>query len=1232
MINQAFIFLLFTITCNIISGLEPEQSPHTFLFCLKPELQPLEISLNRNRLSVGLEELDDFFQSQDVVKIEPWIKHATEIDRDGDIYLNRIYRVYLNENELGRTEQTILSIQEIPYILYAEPEYIHRLFYEPNDLKYSNQCSLNAVKADLAWDYWDIPNEFPGDKNILLASVDTGVDYTHPDLIENIWVNQGEIPDIIFEIGVDTNNDGEISSIEISEFMATQVDLNNDGEINLQDAFTNGSPFLDGVDNDSNGYTDDIIGWDASGKSGTSDSDPYPKTGVQNASEWAHGTHVAGILAASTDNVIGMASTVFNGKILSVKCSKEIKNNNEDILEPMIDNGYAGITYAAKAACPNPQEECQTRTIINCSWGGGNGNSISEKTAVNNAFNTYGAIVVAAAGNGNEDTNQEEYAEHFPASYDNVVSVCPVNCNGKWDKWATYHTTVDLVAPGDNIYSTIIGGGYQSWDGSSMASPNAASVMGLLWSYYPEWSNQNIIEQIQLSADSSIYDDDMNPDYIDCNGNEGEYCLGAGMVDAHKAIGMGFFPYIQTGGYEFIEIVGDGDGIINPGETGLLTIYLRNVPGWADAENIEAELLTDNSGVIIHDGSAVYGGINSGDSLMNVNDTYKIIISSDIELGNISFTLNIIGNSAEHDYHQEIDYPDIEVSLNQAGFPISTAEIRSSPLVIDLDGDGNKEIIFGDKGNSIHIYNFDGTELENDTYPFNTGSQIWGSAAAADLDGDGFTDFVITSKSKHLYIFDKNGLKIDYNANKFLTGSPAIGNLDDDSELEVVFSGYSSNNQLFVINSDGSDLASFPLLIGEKTKAGVALADFNGNGKDDIVLGTDDDNIYLIYDDATIAPGFPYTVGDKIQSAPSIAEIDGEKVIFFGSIDNSFYAINSDASLRFTIITGDKVETSPSFLEYNSETYIFFGSNDEKIYAVDSNGNTFSESWPKEVNGSIVGSIVFSDLDGDGQAEVVATTDEKELVAFHLDGSDYPYFPISNEFAFSGSPMITDLDDDGDLEILAGSVSNLVIIDIKELGNSEGYWSEFRGGINRRGSNSLGGCTNLINCNYDENAIWDDGSCAADLSEVGGSANGLDCLDVCNGVAILDCAGECGGTAILDVCGECGGDGPASGFDCENNPLALDELLLPITYSISNIYPNPFNPITAIKYGIPAYGKVKIFVYDISGREVAVLSNQNHKPGFYSISWNASLFPSGLYFIRLESINVTQTRKVLLIK
>jgi len=121
------------------------------------------------------------------------------------------------------------------------------------------------------------------------------------------------------------------------------------------------------------------------------------------------------------------------------------------------------------------------------------------------------------------------------------------------------------------------------------------------------------------------------------------------------------------------------------------------------------------------------------------------------------------------------------------------------------------------------------------------------------------------------------------------------------------------------INYDGSDVEGFPLDLGEKVKAGVALADFNNNGKDDIVLGTDNDHIYLIYDDGQIAPGFPYLTTNMVQSAPSILDVNGEKIIFSGCNDKNLYAINSDGSLRFSIQASDEIQTSlPSWLIANS--------------------------------------------------------------------------------------------------------------------------------------------------------------------------------------------------------------------------------------------------------------------------------------------------------------------------
>jgi outer membrane protein assembly factor BamB len=256
-----------------------------------------------------------------------------------------------------------------------------------------------------------------------------------------------------------------------------------------------------------------------------------------------------------------------------------------------------------------------------------------------------------------------------------------------------------------------------------------------------------------------------------------------------------------------------------------------------------------------------------------------------------------------------------------------------------MNNDGVDEIVFGDYNGQLHVVNSDGSSFMSEHFPFDTGNQIWGSPAAGYIDDDEFIDIVITSKSKHLYIFDQYGLKLDYNANQYLMGTPTLGNLDDDEELEVVFGGFSSGAKLFAINLDGTDVQGFPYEIDEKMQKGAALADFNNNGKDDIVVGTDDDNIYLIYDDGTV--GFSFLTEDKVRSAPIIIDNGNDKIIVVGSKDGKLYAIDNSGQLQFVFETGGSIYTSPTVLEYLNNFMIFFGNNEGEIFAINIHGNLY---------------------------------------------------------------------------------------------------------------------------------------------------------------------------------------------------------------------------------------------------------------------------------------------------
>ncbi len=296
----------------------------------------------------------------------------------------------------------------------------------------------------------------------------------------------------------------------------------------------------------------------------------------------------------------------------------------------------------------------------------------------------------------------------------------------------------------EHIWTSLSGTGYESWDGSSMASPNAASAIGLLSAYHPDWDNVQLRNRIEESADRRIYE--VNPDYESCNGNSGVDCLGKGMVDIYKAIGMDFSPnlliessYVDIDSDNDPETLMDSDSILNPGETGSLYVNLQNEIGWVDATSVNTTLTSDNDLVTILENDASYGNISNGS---NALESFRISVDPMIDLGDIDFTLFLSGFGDDgYVYFSEIDFS-IEVSLSQEGFPYDTnSELRAAPVVIDLDNDNDNEIIMADYFGMVRLFK-DGQEVESDVFPYDTGDQIWGSISSADVDLDGLVDLL----------------------------------------------------------------------------------------------------------------------------------------------------------------------------------------------------------------------------------------------------------------------------------------------------------------------------------------------------------------------------------------------------------------------------------------------------------------------------------------------------------
>ena len=348
-----YLFLLCIYVTAVIADIPTRNN--TILFCLSPNTSQLNINFGQKNISVENPQINQVIKKYPIKNIEKWLPNARNNERDGQIYLNKIYKIIIDGNR-QQLDALKNELELLPNIHSTEYEFIRQPTYTPNDSQYSQQWFLPQINADNAWDFWDISgNNTPGSKEVLLASVDTGVDWDHPDLRANIWNNLGE-------------------------------DLDGDGQTIIQ---SGGSWIFDPddinfIDDDGNGYIDDFIGWDCSGFSGSQDNDPMPPDGVNNGGTWAHGTHVAGLLSANTDNNTGIASASFNCSIMSVKVS----TGEQDY--PYITHGYNGILYASQAG-----HDAGNYTIINNSWGG-LGYSRYEQATINIAHEDYGAIVLAA--------------------------------------------------------------------------------------------------------------------------------------------------------------------------------------------------------------------------------------------------------------------------------------------------------------------------------------------------------------------------------------------------------------------------------------------------------------------------------------------------------------------------------------------------------------------------------------------------------------------------------------------------------------------------------------------------------------------------------------------------------------------------------------------------------------------------------------------------------------------
>ncbi len=399
--------------------------PFLFLPCLAFAEEPIPTTTNP-----ALDAME-FKAGEIIVKLREGISQASVrsllLAEDMSILdeMDNLDLVLLSVPE-GRELEKAGELEHSPLVEYAEPNYVVQIadpiaadpLYDslrspattPDDPYFPSQWNLSLIEAPAAWDVTT------GSDKIVIAFVDSGVDLDHPELKDKIWKNTDEIPG-------------------------------------------------NGIDDDGNGYIDDVHGWDFVNWHGEPQDD------------YGHGTFVASIATAETNNGIGMAGVSWGSEVMPIKVLDE--------------RGYShhwhtagGITYAADNGAK----------IINLSWTLISGIDPQPLQNAVSYAHSKGALVIAAAG----DSYDASYK--YPAAFDHVVSVAAIDREDGHPDFSTYNDKVDIAAPGSDILGLCLGGVYCRFGSTHSATPHVSGLAALVWSMNPNLTPDEVEGIIESTA------------------------------------------------------------------------------------------------------------------------------------------------------------------------------------------------------------------------------------------------------------------------------------------------------------------------------------------------------------------------------------------------------------------------------------------------------------------------------------------------------------------------------------------------------------------------------------------------------------------------------------------------------------------------------------------------------------------------------------------------------------
>jgi len=1181
--------------------------------------------------SVGVAAADEINRRHKIKNVAPLIQKAKASSIPAPF--KNVMLVSLPDN--ADIDAVMAEYRALPGVEYVEPEYMAELHDLSDDTYLQHQWGIHNEGQ---------PHYFivrkPGDENdkmvivnglagadintagviadppsntvdAVLAIIDTGVDIDHPDLEGKIWHNPGEI----------AGNE---------------------------------------IDDDHNGFVDDIYGWDFSPSVDNfelEDNDPTDYFG--------HGTHCAGIAAAVADNGIGVMGATPPVKIMALK-----------IFPAALTSKMArAIIYAADNGAD----------VVNMSWGFSYRSYLIEDACA--YAHSKGVVLCASSGN----NGVEEY--NCPSSFETTIAVGASNDSDRVAYFSSYGEHIDVVAPGlailslradrtdmydeNDPYVHIVGEQYYLSSGTSMSGPFVAAAAAYLRAVSPGLTPARSAEVIRNAADDYIdpFGDGGNFPGRDIYSGYGRLNLHQTLLDAPGVRAVIDTPYIGdiVGGTVEIRGIADGSEFtsysvgygagVNPSE--FIPIHQSDIPV---TDNMLAEWNT--SGI-----SGRYtirlkaGDDNECKKTVFVANEAAAAIISPAAGDTVSNIIDIVADAYAPDFgYMVLDYgygetPDEWTEIATGSIPASN-DIISDWLVESLPE--------GEYTLRLSVYSRSKLETQGQVLVYvrsvYSGDNAWkikldgGPSILAnygDIDGDDINE-IIVGTSEGLAIFEPDGTPdntdIAVNIGNIFIVPPAVGRLDNDAIDDFVAVG-TGPAKLYGFRSAAADF-EYPVYtspnVNEYSQSEfdfttLFLKDIDGDGIDEIHLVVVDNFIAVtyMYDAETglvrtfdsVSVYLPLDMdGDGMDEFYTYVERSGliRRHDSSGNMDDSLFI--EKAGERFFCrgmtaydIDGDDL---PELMVYG-----FYSSSGYHLYAYDENFN-LKAGWPNAlgIDSYLVPTVpIIGDIDGDGDLEYFSVNFDLSysyVHAWNLDGS--PSIPGNPDGFLTtiprpgrlNMPLLGDVNSDGQVDIVACANDDLfftyrvqriyawdlsgdlhdafpvITVPHTPFTPSSSYrYVPTVGDIDKNGEIDMVMPTadsSLVFLNF-EGVLWDADKAPAPLWRYNRRLNGI-------------------------------GAAPGSQTAVDDHPAPLPE-----RFSLGQNYPNPFNPQTRIEFSLPSKSRVTINIYDILGRKIKTLTDKILPAGEHGVLWNGddddgNPSASGIYLYRIEAGEYIRARKMVLVK